>query len=88
MPIQAAGGDLVVVGLELGGDSQENIDMKLICCKVRGTDMAIPMIVAITEKIAVHSEWSERVFKTLAPVKTWNPMRRILFASIMNEEKT
>ena len=61
--------------------------MRLTCCKVRGKDMTIPMIVTITEKTAVHNEWSERVFKTLAPVKTWNPIRRILFASIMNAEK-
>lgn len=51
-------------------------------------DMIIPIMVTIMEKTAVHNEWSERVFKTLAPVKTWNPIRRILFASIMNEEKT
>lgn len=62
--------------------------MKLTCCKVRGMDMIIPIMVTIMEKTAVHNEWSERVFKTLAPVKTWNPIRRILFASIMNEEKT
>lgn len=62
--------------------------MKLTCCKVRGMDMIIPIMVTIMEKTSVHNEWSERVFKTLAPVKTWNPIRRILFASIMNEEKT
>lgn len=32
-------------------------------------DMMIPMIATIIEKTAVHNEWSERVFRTLAPVK-------------------
>jgi hypothetical protein len=44
--------------------------MKLTCCKVRGMDMTIPIMATITEKTAVHNEWSERVFNTLAPVKT------------------
>lgn len=44
--------------------------MKLTCCKLRGMDMIIPIMVTIIEKTAVHKEWSERVFKTLAPVKT------------------
>jgi hypothetical protein len=71
-----------------GQDSQENMDMKLTWCKVRGVDMMTPMMVVITEKTAVHNEWSDKVLRTLAPVRTWNPIRRMLFASSMNAEKT
>jgi hypothetical protein len=62
--------------------------MKLTWFRVRGMDMMIPMMVTITENTAVHSEWSERVFKTLAPVNVWNPISRMLFASNMNPENT
>lgn len=59
----------------------ENMDMKDTCLSVRGTDMTIPMIVTITEKSTVQSEWSERVLMTFAPVRMWKPIRRMLFAS-------
>jgi hypothetical protein len=50
--------------------------------------MIMPIIVAITEKTAVHRVWSDRVFRTLAPVRTWNPISRILLARSMKAEKT
>lgn len=62
--------------------------MKLTWRRVLGVDMITPTMVIITEKTAVHREWSDRVFRTLAPVRTWNPIRRMLFASSMNAEKT
>jgi hypothetical protein len=37
--------------------------------KVLGSERTIPMMVAITEKITVHIEWSESVLMTLAPVR-------------------
>lgn len=49
--------------------------------------MVMPIIIAITEKMTVHMEWSERVFKILAPVRTWKPIRRILLASNMKAVK-
>lgn len=49
---------------------QETIDMKLTWWRVRGKDITMPMIVAMTENIAVHVEWSDRVLSTLAPVRT------------------
>lgn len=61
----------------------ENMDMKDTCFSVRGTDMTIPMIVTMTEKSTVQSEWSERVLMTFAPVRMWKPIRRMLFASNM-----
>ena len=48
----------------------ENMDMRLTWCKVRGIDMMTPIRATMIEKTAVHNEWSERVFRTLAPVKT------------------
>lgn len=51
-------------------------------------DMMIPMIATITENTAVHIEWSERVLRTLAPVKMWKPMSMMLFASNMKPENT
>lgn len=62
--------------------------MELMWFRVRGIDITIPMMVAMTEKTAVHKLWSDRVFRTLAPVRTWNPMRRMLFAISMKAEKT
>jgi hypothetical protein len=47
----------------------ENIDMNDTWFKVLGSDKTIPMMVAITEKITVHIEWSESVLMTLAPVR-------------------
>ena len=47
-----------------------------------------PMMETITEKIAVHIEWSESVFRTFAPVRMWNPISMILFARSMKPEKT
>lgn len=46
--------------------------------------MTIPIRVAITEKTTVHCEWSDKVLRTLAPVRTWKPIRRMLLASSMN----
>jgi len=70
------------------GYSQENMDMKLTCCRVRGADTTIPISVTMTEKTAVHNEWPDRVFRTLAPVRMWKPISRMLLASSMNAEKT
>lgn len=50
--------------------------------------MIIPMMVAMMENTEVHKEWSDKVLSTLAPVRTWNPMSRMLLASNMNAEKT
>ena len=61
--------------------------MKLTWYSVRGVDMTMPMIVTMTEKTAVHRVWPESVFSTLAPVRTWKPMRRMLFAINMKAEK-
>lgn len=30
----------------------------------------MPIIMAMMEKTTVHKEWSDRVFRTLAPVRT------------------
>lgn len=62
--------------------------MKLTWRRVRGADMMMPMMVAIMEKTAVQSVWPDRVFRTLAPVRTWKPMSRMLLARSMNAEKT
>jgi hypothetical protein len=51
--------------------------------KVLGKDITIPISIAMTEKITVHSEWSDRVLRTLAPVRMWKPIRRMLLASNM-----
>ncbi len=60
------------------------MDMKETCLKVRGSDITIPINEAITENTTVQSEWSDKVLRTLAPVRIWNPMSRILLASNMN----
>ena len=61
----------------------ENIDMKETWFSVRGSDIIMPIRVVMTEKITVQREWSERVLRTLAPVKTWNPIRIMLLARSM-----
>ena len=65
----------------------ENMDMNDTWCSVRGSDMTMPMSVTMTEKETVQSEWSESVFNTFAPVRTWNPMSIMLFARSMNAVK-
>jgi hypothetical protein len=62
--------------------------MKLTWRRVRGADIIMPMIVAMTENTAVHSEWPDRVFRTLAPVRTWKPISKMLLARSMKAEKT
>lgn len=47
-------------------------------------DITMPISVTIIEKTTVHCEWSERVLMTLAPVRTWKPIRIMLLASNMN----
>lgn len=47
----------------------EKMDMKETCFSVRGMDMTMPIIVTMTEKSTVQSEWSERVLITFAPVR-------------------
>jgi hypothetical protein len=64
--------------------SPENIDMKDTCFKVLGVDITIPINVAMTEKTTVHCEWSDNVLRTLAPVRMWKPIRRMLLARSMN----
>ena len=59
----------------------ENMDMKDTCFNVRGSDMTMPISAVMTLNTIVHCEWSERVLMTLAPVRTWKPMSRMLFAS-------
>jgi hypothetical protein len=44
--------------------------MKETCFKVLGTERTIPIKVAMTEKTTVHKEWSLKVFRILAPVRT------------------
>ncbi len=66
------------------GNSPENMDIKETCFKVLGRDMTIPISVTMREKTTVHCEWSDRVLRTLAPVKTWKPIKRMLLASNMN----
>lgn len=63
--------------------SPENIDMKETCFKVLGKDITIPISVAMTENTTVHCEWSDKVLRTLAPVRTWKPISRILLARSM-----
>jgi len=65
-------------------NSPENIDMKDTCFNVLGIDITIPISVAMTEKTTVHCEWSDKVLRTLAPVRTWKPIRRMLLARSMN----
>jgi hypothetical protein len=64
----------------------ENMDMNETWCRVRGNDNTIPINIAMTENTTVHWEWSESVLRILAPVRTWNPMSRMLLASNMNAE--
>ncbi len=45
--------------------------MKETCFKVLGKDITIPISVAMTEKTTVHCEWSDKVLRTLAPVRMW-----------------
>jgi hypothetical protein len=58
--------------------------MKETCFKVLGKDITIPISVAMTENTTVHCEWSDRVLRTLAPVRMWKPISRILLARSMN----
>ena len=58
--------------------------MKDTCFNVLGIDITIPISVAMTEKTTVHCEWSDKVLRTLAPVRTWKPIRRMLLARSMN----
>jgi len=65
----------------------ENMDMKETCLSVLGIDMTIPMMVTMTEKMTVQSEWSDRVLRTLAPVRMWKPTRRMLLAKSIKAVK-
>lgn len=47
-------------------------------------DNTMPINMEMIEKTTVHCEWFDRVFRTLAPVRTWKPISMILLASNMN----
>ena len=66
----------------------ENMDMKEIWFSVLGTDITMPIIMAMTEKMTVQREWSDRVLRILAPVRTWKPIKRILLARSMKPENS
>jgi len=63
------------------------MDMNDMCLRVRGTDMTTPIIVTMAVKTTVQSEWSDRVFKTFAPVRMWNPTSKMLLARSMKAVK-
>lgn len=65
----------------------ENMDIKDTWRRVLGVDMMIPMIMTMMEKTTVHREWSDRVLRTFAPVRTWKPTSMMLFASNMKAVK-
>ena len=48
----------------------EKILMKDTWRRVRGIEHTIPISVAMTLKTTVHCEWSDKVFKTRAAVRT------------------
>ncbi len=73
--------------IEIPIAAAENMLMKETCLSVRGMLMITPMIVTITEKTTVQSEWSESVLSTFAPVKIWNPINMMLLARSMNAVK-
>ena len=58
--------------------------MNETCFNVLGRDMTMPINITMTENVTVQREWSDSVLRTLAPVRTWNPISMILLASSMN----
>ena len=46
------------------------IDMKDTCFSVLAIDITMPISITMTEKTTVHWEWSDRVLRTFAPVRT------------------